>query len=142
MICLKSSPHCFTNIFRDDHCNGCQVSQQVWLLKKPQCSMAMSAQHRSKFAALHRHWWYMSENFSYKQTQNMCKMKMNLLFYAVLYFPLALYFFPHKGVLSLWPNMSTSPPNKSIRPAVTISASSHITNSFPYWAWSASKIGF
>ena len=35
-------------------------------LKNPYCSMAMSAEHRSKFAALHRPWWrlYMSEKFS------------------------------------------------------------------------------
>ena len=34
--------------------------------KNPHCSMATSAEHRSKFAALHRQWWrlYMSEKFS------------------------------------------------------------------------------
>ena len=35
-------------------------------LKNPHCSMAMSAEHRSKFAALYRQWWrlHMSETFS------------------------------------------------------------------------------
>ena len=35
-------------------------------LKRPHCSMAMSAEHRSKFAALHRQWWrlHMSVKFS------------------------------------------------------------------------------
>ena len=35
--------------------NGCPVSQYMCgTLKNPHCSMAMSAEHRSKFAALHR----------------------------------------------------------------------------------------
>ena len=46
-------------------------------LKNPLCSKTMSAEHRSKFAALHRQWWrlYMSIKFSsetknHKQTKN------------------------------------------------------------------------
>ena len=34
--------------------NGCPVSQYVWHAKEPSLLMAMSAEHRSKFAALHR----------------------------------------------------------------------------------------
>ena len=35
-------------------------------LRNPHCSMAVGAEHRSKFAALHRQWWrlQMSEKFS------------------------------------------------------------------------------
>ena len=35
-------------------------------LKNPHCSMAMSAEYRSKFSALHRQWWYfqMSKKFA------------------------------------------------------------------------------
>ena len=48
-------------------------------LKNPHCSLAMSAENRSKFAALHQSWWrlHMSEKFSsgmknYKQTNKTC----------------------------------------------------------------------
>ena len=53
--------------------------------KNPYCSMAMSAEHRSKFVALHRQWWrlHMSEKFlsgpkntkqTNKQTTKTCCM--------------------------------------------------------------------
>ena len=53
--------------------NGCSVSQchirchsRCGTLKNPHCSVAMSAEHRSKFAALQWQWWrlHMSEKFS------------------------------------------------------------------------------
>ena len=46
--------------------NGCPVSQKVWNAKEPSLLMAMSAEHRSKFAPLHRQTWrlHMSEKFS------------------------------------------------------------------------------
>ena len=36
---------------------GRPVSQWVRHVKEPHCSIAMSAEHRSKFAALYRQWW-------------------------------------------------------------------------------------
>ena len=41
---------------RDDHYK--RYARVAWcgMLKNPHCLMAMSAEHRSKFAALHRQW--------------------------------------------------------------------------------------
>ena len=46
--------------------NGCPCHSRCGMLKNPNCSMILSAYHRSKFAALHRQWWrlHMSEKFS------------------------------------------------------------------------------
>ena len=61
--------------------NRCAVSQKLCgTLKNHHCSMDTSAEHRSKFAALHQQWWHMdmSEKFlsgtkkpkqTYKQTR-------------------------------------------------------------------------
>ena len=41
---------------RDDHNKWMPCHSKCCTLKNPHCSMAMSAEHRSKFAALHQQW--------------------------------------------------------------------------------------
>ena len=50
-------------------------------LKNPHCSMAMSAEHRSKFAVLHRQWWrlHMREIFTSGTTPSPPKKKTKQL---------------------------------------------------------------
>ena len=57
--------------------NGCPCHSRCCTLKNPHCSMAMSAEHRSKFAAFHRQWWrlHMSEKFS-SGTKNLKQKKI------------------------------------------------------------------
>ena len=49
-------------------------------LKNPRCWMANTAEHRSKFAAIHRQWWrlHISEKFSTQQTKLFLKKKCTL----------------------------------------------------------------
>ena len=46
--------------------NGCPCHSRCSTIKNLHCSVGMSAEHRSKFEALHQQWWslYMSEKFS------------------------------------------------------------------------------
>ena len=58
-------------------------------LKNPHCSMAISAEHRSKFAALHRQWWHLQMNkkfssgFSVSNHKN-CKLLYSLTTWSVV----------------------------------------------------------
>ena len=53
-----------SRVLGDDHYKRMPVSQLCGTLKNSHFSMAISAEHRSKFATLHRRWWclQMSEN--------------------------------------------------------------------------------
>ena len=46
----------FTTVFGDGHYKRMPRVTEGWHLKNTHCSMAMSAEHRSKFAAVHRQW--------------------------------------------------------------------------------------
>ena len=50
--------------------NWCPCHSRCGTLKNPHCSMAMSAEHISKFAALHRQWWRL--HMTNKQTKRSC----------------------------------------------------------------------
>ena len=67
----------YTSIWMQSKGYGCPGSSKIIIingpcrngcgtLKNSHCSMAMSVEHRSKFAALHRQWWrlHISEKFS------------------------------------------------------------------------------
>ena len=55
-----------SRVLRDAHYKRMPRVTVGGTLKNPHCSMAMSAKHRSKFAAFNRQWWrlHMSEKFS------------------------------------------------------------------------------
>ena len=64
-ITLEHNPHTAqTSTQRHNNCTI--LIRTCGTLKNPHCSMDMSAEHRSKFAALQRQWWrlHMSETFS------------------------------------------------------------------------------
>ena len=62
-----------SRVLGDNHYK--RVPSRCGTLKNPQCSMAMTAEHRLKFAVLHRLWWrlrmiekFSSETINPKQT--------------------------------------------------------------------------
>ena len=79
-------------IIRVDPCHS-----RCCTLKNPHCLNAMSTEHSSKFAALHRQWWrlHMSEKFSSgtinptqnKQSKNSEKMDINWYLFCTCYVP-------------------------------------------------------
>ena len=66
---------------------GCPCYSRCGTLKNPHCSMAMSVEQRSKFAALHRQLWrlHMSEKFS-SGTKKTNKQTNTLQYIGFFYF--------------------------------------------------------
>ena len=84
-----------TTIITDAPCHRCDT------LENPHCSMAMSAEHRSNFAALQRQWWrlHMSEKFSSgtKNSKQINKQRLVPMIFEGVIFTLYMFYVRQMG---------------------------------------------